>query len=93
MTVGMEERSFITGDAVRALLTRDTGRQTEAPPVLFVRRPSHTHRRRLHCQLAVTALRTTPLQAEGVGVPVDLDVARRLDHLANGDDVSRWLER
>jgi hypothetical protein len=69
------------------LLTLEHLSADEAPPVLLSQDLRTTPRRRLQGQLAVTALKVRlPWRVKGVGIPFDLDVALRFDHLPNADD-------
>jgi hypothetical protein len=59
-----------------------------APPVLLAQDLRTEHRRRSPRQLAVTMLKGgRPDRGDGGGVTCDLDVALRLDHRSNPDDL------
>jgi hypothetical protein len=72
---------------VEGLLALNHRSADEAPPVLPSQDLGTKPRRRLQGQLAVTVLKVRrPRRIKGVGVPFDLDVALRFDHLPNPDE-------
>jgi hypothetical protein len=95
VTVGMAERSrhppvmrvvALPVMPFERLLTRDHLWADETPPVVRSQDLGPKSRRRMPGQWAGTALKgRLPCRVEGGGVPVDLDVALRFDHLPNAD--------